>query len=311
MYDLLLKGGTVARPFHGARRRAGCRGAGRRDRAHRRGHRRAARPRASIDVRGQARGARPDRPARPRVRGLHAHRRESGPGRRATRASRRSSTRAARAPRPSAGSRATSCPTATPRSFPSCTSARPGSPRMPDIIAESSINLDDTLRVAEPAQGPDPRHQGAHGVARARDHGHGDAAAGQARRARERHQADGAHRRHREALRPEVIRSAASAARQGRHPDPLFHRQPGRRARRQRQAGARGARGARPRRVVRHRARPQELQLRRGPPRDRPGPAPALHQHRPHGARPAGYRAQHDGDHDALPRPGLHAGRRW
>ena len=40
-----------------------------------------------------------------------------------------------------------------------------------------------------------------------------------------------------------------------------------------------------------------------GPPHHRPGPAPALHQHRPHRARPPPDRAQHDGDDDALPRP--------
>ena len=122
-----------------------------------------------------------------------------------------------------------------------------------------------------PAPGPDPRDQGAHGLARARDHGHGDAAAGQAGGRGERREADGAHRRHREALRPEGDPLAAAAARAGRHPDPLLHRQPGRRPRRQRQAGARGEGGGGPRRVVRHRARADELQLRRRPPRDRAG----------------------------------------
>ena len=38
------------------------------------------------------------------------------------------------------------------------------------------------------------------------------------------------------------------------------------------------------------------------------GLMPALHQHRPDRPRPAQHRAQHDRDHDALPRPGLHAG---
>ena len=39
----------------------------------------------------------------------------------------------------------------------------------------------------------------------------------------------------------------------------------------------------------------------------RPGPDAPLHQHRPHRARPPQHRAQHDRDHDALPRPRLHA----
>ena len=47
---------------------------------------------------------------------------------------------------------------------------------LPDIIAESSVNLDRHRAGGDRAQGADPRHQGAHGVAGARDHGHGDAA---------------------------------------------------------------------------------------------------------------------------------------
>ena len=44
-----------------------------------------------------------------------------------------------------------------------------------------------------------------------------------------------------------------------------------------------------------------------GPPLHRAGPDAPLHQHRPHRARPPQHRAQHDRDHDALPRPRLHA----
>jgi dihydroorotase len=93
-----------------------------------------------------------------------------------------------------------SCPTARPEVMPFRTSARPGSPRCRHHRGEQrSTSRHGAGRPGE--QGPDPRDQGAHGVARARDHGHGDAEAGQAGRQGERRQADGAHRRHREALR--------------------------------------------------------------------------------------------------------------
>ena len=85
------------------------------------------------------------------------------------------------------------------------------------------------------------------------------------RAAREaRHQPDGPHRRHREALRPEGDPSAAAAARAGRHPHALLHA-PIRAACSTATASwcPRRARARRSRRVVRHRARPHELQLRR------------------------------------------------
>ena len=55
----------------------------------------------------------------------------------------------------------------------------------PDIIAEGSIDLDGTLRVADQYKGLDLRYQGPDGVAGAGDPRHGDAPAGQARRPRE------------------------------------------------------------------------------------------------------------------------------
>ena len=110
---------------------------------------------------------------------------------------------------------------------------------MPDIIAESSINLDDTLKVVD-------QHKGLIRGIKARMVSPALEIMGMemprlAKRAAKESgvQADGAHRRHREALRPEGHPLAAAAPRAGRHPDPLLHRQPGRRARRQRQAGAR------------------------------------------------------------------------
>ena len=64
----------------------------------------------------------------------------------------------------------------------------------------------------------------------------------------------------------------------------------------------------RPGGVAGYGARAHELQLRRGPPHYRPGPAAALHQHRPHGAGAAHHRAQHDGDDEPLPGPRFHPG---
>ena len=162
-----------------------------------------------------------------------------------------------------------------------------------------------------PAQGPDLWDQGPHGLAGPRDHGHGHAPAGPAGRPRERHQADGPHRGHGEALRPQGHPRAAASPREGRHPHPLLHRESRRRAGRQRQARAGGARGGRSRGVVRHRARADELQLRRRAPHHRAGPAPALHQHGSHRPRPPPDRPQHDGDDDPLPGSRLYAARRW
>ena len=65
------------------------------------------------------------------------------------------------------------------------------------------------------------------------------------------------------------------------------------------QRAAGGVRGAGARHLLRHRARQAELQLRRGPPRPRPGRAAPEHQHRPHHPGQAEHRPQHD--RDALP----------
>ena len=200
MYDLLLKGGNV----HRSRRRT-CAGRwtsrcrtgrspGRRE------HPGVGRPaRRSHD--GQDGDARPDRSAHPRLR-------RRGPtaciptSRASMPASPRWWTREAPAARPSARFRGTSCRSARPRSSRCCTSARPGSRRTPTSSPRAaSISRAPSGRGR--AQGAHQGDQGAHGLARAGDLRDGDAAPGQAGGARERHAADGPHRRHHQALRRE------------------------------------------------------------------------------------------------------------
>jgi dihydroorotase len=62
---------------------------------------------------------------------------------------------------------------------------------LPDIVSEASVNLDDTLKTLDQWKGLIHGDQGAHGLARTRDHGHGDAAPGQAGGPRERHAESG------------------------------------------------------------------------------------------------------------------------
>ncbi len=308
MYDLILKGGRVLDPsskLDGAQDVAVTAG-------------KIARIAPGIDAKegdaddrrgGPRRGAGAHRSPRARVRGREPHGRRSGSRRRA----RGRHHGRGRGQRGRGDVRR--LPAARHPEFPHRGPAVP--PHLPDRARdESRHHRGEQHRPrrhaarAGGAQGPHPRDQGAHGVARARDHGHADAGARQARGARERHPAHGAHRRHHEALRPDRHPEAPADARQGRHPHALLHGESRRRARRERQAGARGARGRGSRRVARHRARAHELQLRRRAPLHRPGPAPALHQHRPHRARPRPHRALDGRDHDALPRARLLAARR-
>ena len=158
---------------------------------------------------------------------------------------------------------------------------------MPDIIAESSINLGDTLKVLD-------QHKGLIAGIKARMVSPALEIMGMempklARRAAREsgtrlmvHIGDTEKR-----YDPTVIRKLLPLLDAGRHPHALLHRQSRRRARRQRQARARGARGGGSRRVVRHGPRADELQLRRRAAHHRAGAAPALHQHRPHRARDA------------------------
>ena len=196
MYDLLLKGGNVIDPSQDLRGALDVAVEDGEDRQSRREH--PGRGGSTGRRRpGQDRDTRPHRPPHARLRRRGGQRRPSRHRGRARRASRRSSTRAARAARPSARFRATSCRSARPRSSRSCTSARPGSPRTPTSSPRARIDLESTLRVAR-------EHRGLIKGIKARMvspaleiFGHGDAALGQARGARERRAADGAHRRHR------------------------------------------------------------------------------------------------------------------
>ena len=285
MYDLLLKGGTVVDPSAGLD--------GVHDIAVEGGQIARIAPdipsteaARTIAVRRQGRHARLDRPARPRVRGRQPHRRQS----RSRRCPRRRDDHRRRGERGLGDLRRVSPAHHAELPY----RDRPLPPHLPDRARHDARHhrgeQHQSGRHAEgarPAQGPHRGHQGAHGLARPRDHGHGDAEAGAAGGARERHAAHGAYRRHGEALRPDGDPEAPAPPRAGRHPHALLHRQSRRRARRQRQARARGARGGGSRRVVRHGARADELQLRRRAAHHRAGAAPALHQHRPHRARDA------------------------
>ena len=245
MYDLVLKGGTVRRSVHGARRRAGRGGAGRAHRAHRAGHR---------GGRGRARHRRRRaRSSRPGLIDLHAHVFEGvnrtgvnpGPRRRATRASRPSSTRAARGRRPSAASRATSCPHCHTEVIPFLHICQTGLATMP------GHHRGEQHQPRRHAEGAATSTRGLIRGIKARMVSPALEIMGMEmprlakRAARESgirlmvHIGDTEKR-----YDPKVIRSLLPLLEHGRHPHALLHRQPRRRARRQRQAGAGGARGA-------------------------------------------------------------------